>query len=319
MTSEFRHIPVLFDECFEYSRIKPCHTFVDATLGGAGHSSEAARRLGEDGILIGIDQDEMALAAARARLRGLDLAALPRIELLRGNFGNLDDLLLQAEVPGVDVFLFDLGVSSPQLDFPSRGFSFKEDAPLDMRMDPNSQAVTAAELVNTLDASQLARIIRDYSDEKWASRIAQFIVEARRHAPIETSAQLVDIIKAAIPASARRAGGHPAKRTFQALRIEVNSELSVLRRGLEAAVRWLNPKGRILVISYHSLEDRVVKEVFADHARTCTCPPGLPVCACGADPALRIVTRKPVLPTAEEIERNPRARSAKLRVAEKIR
>lgn len=319
MTSEFRHIPVLFDECFEHSRIKPCHTFVDATLGGAGHSSEAARRLGEDGILIGIDQDEMALAAAGARLRGLDLAEPPRIELLRGNFGDLDDLLLQAEVPGVDVFLFDLGVSSPQLDFPSRGFSFKEDAPLDMRMDPSSQAVTAAELVNTLDAPQLAQIIRDYSDEKWASRIAQFIVEARRHAPIETSAQLVDIIKAAIPASARRAGGHPAKRTFQALRIEVNSELSVLRRGLEAAVRWLNPKGRILVISYHSLEDRVVKEVFADHARTCTCPPGLPICACGADPALKIVTRKPVLPTAEEIERNPRARSAKLRVAEKIR
>lgn len=318
-TSEYRHIPVLLDECFEQSRIKPCHIFVDATLGGAGHSSEAARRLGEDGILIGIDQDEMALAAAGARLRSLEIAEPPRIELLRGNFGNLDDLLLQAEVPGVDVFLFDLGVSSPQLDLASRGFSFKEDAPLDMRMDPGSQTVTAAELVNTLDAAELSRIIRDYSDEKWASRIAQFIVAARERGPIETSSQLVDIIKAAIPASARRAGGHPAKRTFQALRIEVNSELSVLRRGLEAALRWLNPKGRILVISYHSLEDRVVKEVFADHARTCTCPPGLPVCACGANPALKVVTRKPILPTAEEVERNPRARSAKLRVAEKIR
>ncbi|MDO4443453.1 MAG: 16S rRNA (cytosine(1402)-N(4))-methyltransferase RsmH [Slackia sp.] len=318
-TSEYRHVPVLLDECFAQSRIKPCSTFVDATLGGAGHSSEAARRLGEDGILIGIDQDEMALAAAGDRLKRLDAGAMPRIDLLRGNFGDLDDLLLQAEVPGVDVFLFDLGVSSPQLDFPSRGFSFKEDAPLDMRMDPAHNPVTAAELVNTLDAAELTRIIRDYSDEKWASRIAQFIVEARGHAPIETSGQLVEIIKAAIPASARRAGGHPAKRTFQALRIEVNSELAVLRRGLEAAVRWLNPKGRILVISYHSLEDRVVKEVFSKHAQTCTCPPGLPVCACGADPVLKIVTRKPILPTAEEVERNPRARSAKLRVAEKIR
>lgn len=228
-------------------------------------------------------------------------------------------MLLEAEIPGVDAFLFDLGVSSPQLDFPSRGFSFKEDSPLDMRMDPGKQTVTAAELINTLDASELTRIIRDYSDEKWASRIAQFIVESREHAPIETSSQLVEIIKAAIPASARRAGGHPAKRTFQALRIEVNSELSVLRRGLEAAVRWLNPGGRILVISYHSLEDRVVKEVFAKHARTCTCPPGLPVCACGANPVLKVRTRKPILPSEEEIEKNPRARSAKLRVAEKIR
>lgn len=319
MTGEYRHIPVLLDECLEQARLKPQHTFVDATLGGAGHSSEVAQRLGSQGLLIGIDQDDMALTAAGARLKALGSDDLPQIELLRGNFGNLDELLLEAEVPGIDAILFDLGVSSPQLDFPSRGFSFKEDAPLDMRMDPGNQTTTAAELVNTLDAAELARIIRDYSDEKWASRIAQFIVAAREREPIETSGQLVEIIKAAIPASARRAGGHPAKRTFQALRIEVNSELSVLRSGLEAAVRWLNPKGRILVISYHSLEDRVVKEVFADHARTCTCPPGLPVCACGANPALKIVTRKPILPTPEEIERNPRARSAKLRVAEKIR
>ncbi len=319
VTKEYRHIPALLSECLEQSNLKTHHTFVDATLGGAGHSSEVAQRLGSDGVLIGIDQDEMALAAAGARLRNLALNTSPRIELLRGNFGNLDELLLEAEIPGVDAFLFDLGVSSPQLDFPSRGFSFKEDSPLDMRMDPGKQTVTAAELINTLDASELTRIIRDYSDEKWASRIAQFIVESREHAPIETSSQLVEIIKAAIPASARRAGGHPAKRTFQALRIEVNSELSVLRRGLEAAVRWLNPGGRILVISYHSLEDRVVKEVFAKHARTCTCPPGLPVCACGANPVLKVRTRKPILPSEEEIEKNSRARSAKLRVAEKIR
>lgn len=319
MTKEFKHIPVLLAECLEYLNLKPQHTFVDCTLGGAGHSFEVAKRLGPDGLLIGIDQDQMALAAAKERLGAIPQTQSPQIALLRGNFGDLDELLLEAQVPGIDAILFDLGVSSPQLDFPQRGFSFKEDAPLDMRMDPGRQTITAAELVNTLDAAELTRIIRDYSDEKWASRIAQFIVEARDRAPLETTGQLVDIIKAAIPASARRAGGHPAKRTFQALRIEVNSELAVLRRGLDAAVRWLNPKGRIAVISYHSLEDRAVKETFAAHAQTCTCPPDLPVCVCGANPALKVVTRKPIIPTDEEIERNSRARSAKLRVAEKLR
>ena len=242
----------------------------------------------------------------------------PNIELLAGNFGDMDELLLSAEVPGVDAFLFDLGVSSVQIDTPSRGFSFKEDGPLDMRMNPGNDTLNAAEIVNTYNAADLTRIIRSYSDEKWASRIAEFIVKARQEAPIETSAQLVEIIKAAIPASARRAGGHPAKRTFQALRIEVNSELSVLRSGLEAAVRWLNPGGRLVVISYHSLEDRIVKDVIAGYANRCTCPPDLPVCVCGKKPILEPVTRKPVLPTEEEIERNPRARSAKLRVAEKL-
>lgn len=318
MTSEYRHIPVLLAECLEQSHLKPHHTFVDATLGGAGHSSEVAKLLGPEGTLIGIDQDEMALAAAKARLGTIPSNEAPRIELLRGNFGDMDALLLEAEVPEVNAFLFDLGVSSPQLDFPERGFSFKEDAPLDMRMDPGTQTITAAELVNTLNAAELTRIIRDYSDERWASRIAQFIVEAREKAPITRTGQLVEIIKAAIPASARRAGGHPAKRTFQALRIEVNSELSVLRRGLESAVRWLAEGGYLVVISYHSLEDKVVKEVFAEHSRTCTCPPDLPVCACGAEPILKVVTRKPILPTPEEIERNPRARSAKLRVAKRL-
>lgn len=317
MTSEYRHTPVLLAECLEYSNLKPQHTFVDATLGGAGHSFEAAKLIGSAGTLIGIDQDEVALAAARQKLGTLPDEIRPRLELVRGNFGAMDEALLSVEVPGVDAFLFDLGVSSVQIDTPSRGFSFKEDGPLDMRMDPGNTTLTAAEIINTYNAADLTRIIRMYSDEKWASRIADFVVRARLNAPIETSAQLVDIIKAAIPASARRAGGHPAKRTFQALRIEVNGELDVLRNGLEAAVRWLNPGGRLVVISYHSLEDRIVKETFQSFANRCTCPPDLPVCACGKEPILDIVTRKPVLPTAEEIERNPRARSAKLRVAQK--
>lgn len=318
MTNEYRHTPVLLAECLECLHLKTQHIFVDATLGGAGHSLEAARLLGPDSTLIGIDQDAVARAAAGKRLRALPDDIRPNIELLAGNFGDMDELLVSAEIPGVDAFLFDLGVSSVQIDTPSRGFSFKEDGPLDMRMNPGNDTLNAAEIVNTYNAADLTRIIRSYSDEKWASRIAEFIVKARQDARIETSAQLVEIIKAAIPASARRAGGHPAKRTFQALRIEVNSELSVLREGLEAAVRWLNPGGRLVVISYHSLEDRIVKDVIASYANRCTCPPDLPVCVCGKKPILKSVTRKPVLPTEEEVERNPRARSAKLRVAEKL-
>lgn len=317
MTSEYRHTPVLLAECLEQLTLQTQHTFVDATLGGAGHSFEVAKRLGHEGTLIGIDQDEVALAAARKKLESLPEQTRPALELLHGNFGELDGLLTSAEVPGIDAILFDLGVSSVQIDTPSRGFSFKEEAPLDMRMDPSTQTQTAAEIVNTYNAADLTRIIRSYSDEKWASRIADFIVKARADAPITESGQLVDVIKAAIPASARRAGGHPAKRTFQALRIEVNSELTVLRRGLDAAVRWLNPGGIIAVISYHSLEDRIVKDAFAAFANRCTCPPDIPVCVCGKQPVLDLITRKPLLPTAEEIERNPRSRSAKLRVARK--
>lgn len=318
MTSEYRHTPVLLAECLEQLTLQTQHAFVDATLGGAGHSFEVAKRLGHEGTLIGIDQDEVALAAARKKLESLPEQTRPALELLHGNFGELDGLLTSAEVPGIDAILFDLGVSSVQIDTPSRGFSFKEEAPLDMRMDPSTQTQTAAEIVNTYNAADLTRIIRAYSDEKWASRIADFIVREREKEPFETSGQLVEVIKAAIPASARRAGGHPAKRTFQALRIEVNSELDVLRRGLDAAIRWLNPKGRIAVISYHSLEDRIVKDAFASMANRCTCPPDLPVCVCGKEPILKVVTRKPILPTPEEIESNPRARSAKLRVAQKL-
>lgn len=317
MTSEYRHTPVLLAECMEALELKPQHVFVDATLGGAGHSVCAAKLLGKGATLIGIDQDEVALAAARARLESLPEEVRPNLELLRGNFGDLDDLLVSAEVPGVDAFLFDLGVSSVQIDTPSRGFSFKEAAPLDMRMDPGKQTLTAKEIVNTYNEADLARIIREYSDEKWASRIANFIVRARTDTVLETSDQLVDIIKAAIPASARRAGGHPAKRTFQALRIEVNGELDVLRRGLEAAIRWLNPHGRLAVISYHSLEDRIVKDMFNSYANRCTCPPDFPVCMCNRKPILDVVTRKPQAASEEEVSRNPRARSAKLRVARK--
>ena len=317
MTSEYRHTPVLLAECLEQLELKPQHTFLDCTLGFAGHSFEAAKRLGPEGLLIGIDQDEVALAAAAERLGQIPEGQRPQLKLLRGNFGDMDELLVAAEVPGIDAVLFDLGVSSVQIDTASRGFSFKENGPLDMRMDPGKQTLTAAEIVNTYNAADLTRIIRSFSDEKWASRIADFIVRARADAPIETSEALVDIIKAAIPASARRAGGHPAKRTFQALRIEVNSELTVLRRGLDAAVRWLNPGGRAAVISYHSLEDRIVKDTFASFANRCTCPPDLPVCVCGKEPVLDIITRKPLLPTPQEVGRNTRARSAKLRVAQK--
>ncbi len=318
MTNQYRHIPVLLAECLEYLKLETKHTFVDATLGGAGHSLEAAKLLGREGTLIGIDQDDMALEAAGLKLGTMPEADRPNIELLHGNFGDMDELLLSAEIPGVDAFLFDLGVSSPQLDVPSRGFSFKENGPLDMRMDPGKQTLTAEEIVNTFNAADLSRIIRANSDEKWASRIAEFIVRERQKEPITQTDQLVEIIKAAIPASARRAGGHPAKRTFQALRIEVNGELDVLRRGLDAAIRWLNPGGRIAVISYHSLEDRIVKDTFARFADRCTCPPDLPLCVCGKKPILKIVTRKPVLPTEGEIAGNPRARSAKLRVAERL-
>ena len=318
MTNEYRHTPVLLAECLEHLELQSKQTFVDATLGGAGHSLEVATRLGPEGTLIGIDQDETALAAASKRLNEIPDEQRPNLELVRGNFGDLDELLVRCEIPGVDAFLFDLGVSSPQLDTRARGFSFKENGPLDMRMDPGKQTLTAAEVINTYNAADLTRILRMNGDEKWASRIAAFIVKRRETSPIETSAELVDIVKAAIPASARRTGGHPAKRTFQAIRIEVNSELTVLRAGLEAAVRWLNPGGRLVVISYHSLEDRIVKEAMAAGANRCVCPPDLPVCACGKKPILEVITRRPITPTPEEVDENPRARSAKLRVARKI-
>lgn len=318
MTKKYRHIPVLLKECIEELELKSHPVVVDATLGFAGHSEAIARELGRDGLLIGIDQDDDAIAEATKRLNEIPEDVRPEIKILHGNFSQLDELLLEIPVPGIDAILFDLGVSSYQIDTPDRGFSFKENAPLDMRMDPENCSITAAEIVNTKSAEELTRIISDNSDEKWASRIASFIVKERQIAPIETSDQLVSIIKAAIPASARRKGGHPAKRTFQALRMAVNSEQESLSEGLTSAIAWLNPKGRICVISYHSIEDRIVKDTFAQFADRCTCPPDLPICVCNKMPILDVVTRKPILPTELEINENPRARSAKLRVAEKF-
>lgn len=295
---------------------KPGDIVCDCTLGGAGHTVELARRVAPDGLSIGIDQDDMALAAATERFE----REVPqgRHLFLKGNFGDLDELLVKAEVPGVDCFLFDLGVSSPQLDIPERGFSYNEDAPLDMRMDPGTHTQTAAEVINTYDEADLARILSVYGDEKFASRIAREIVRRRAKEPIRTTFELVDAIKAAIPAAARRHGGHPARKTFQALRIEVNHELEVLERGLEAAIRWLNPGGRVCVISYHSLEDRIVKHLFGEMSQGCTCPPDLPVCVCGNVPIVRVKTRKALVATPEEVASNPRSRSALTRVAVKL-
>ena len=306
----------MLQEVLEALRLSEGSTVCDCTLGGAGHSVKMAAQVGEEGLLIGIDQDDMALAAARTRLASE--APGVALKLLKGNFGDLDELLCRAEVPGIDGILFDLGVSSPQLDIPGRGFSYHEDAPLDMRMDPGNNPLNAAEVINTYNEADLARILRVYGEEKFADKIAREIVRRRQLSPIETTGELVEAIKAGIPAAARRHGHHPARKSFQAIRIEVNHELDVLERGLEAAVRWLNPGGRICVISYHSLEDRIVKHVFQERSRGCTCPPELPVCMCGNVPTLKVLTRKPLVATTEEVERNPRARSAKIRVAERL-
>ncbi len=288
----------------------------DCTLGGAGHSVELARRIAPEGLLIGIDQDDMALEAASERLA----REVPEAEalILKGNFSQLDSLLVTAEVPGVDCFLFDLGVSSPQLDIPERGFSYNEDAPLDMRMDSGNSTLTAAEVINNYDKTDLVRILRMYGDERHAPRIAARIVAARSKTPITSTLQLAELVKSAIPAAARRTGGHPARKTFQALRIEVNHELDALEEGLNAAIRWANPGGRICVISYHSLEDRIVSHIFSEMSRGCTCPPDFPVCVCGNVPILHVRTRKALLASAGEVEGNPRARSALMRVAEKL-
>ena len=285
----------------------------DCTLGGAGHTVRMAERIAPGGLSIGIDQDDAALAAATERFE----REVPGVEhiFLKGNFDEMDDLLVQAEVPGVDCFLFDLGVSSPQLDVPERGFSYNEDAPLDMRMDPGKDTPTAAEVINTATVADLTRILRVYGDEKFAPRIAAEIARRRAEKPIETTFELVDVVKAAIPAAKRRHGGHPARKTFQALRIEVNHELDALETGLRAAVRWANPGGRICVISYHSLEDRIVKHVFAEYSRDDT-PPDIPVST--YVPILELINRKPLVASEGEVARNPRARSALLRAARKL-
>ncbi len=309
----FSHQPVMPEKVIEALNVRPGGVYVDCTLGGAGHSLAILQRMGGKGLLVGLDQDPAALRAATARLAGF----ARQVRLVKANFSEISRVLDNLGVKGVDAVLFDLGVSSPQLDVQERGFSYQLDGPLDMRMDPE-MTVTAADVVNKLPEDELARIIRDYGEERWARRIAAAIVEERRKERISTTARLADIVRRAIPAAARRSGPHPARRTFQALRIAVNNELSVLNAALTQAVKALNPGGRIAVLSYHSLEDRIVKEVFRDFSRSCICPPGLPECRCYRKPLLKVLTSRPLTPSKDEVAQNPRSRSAKLRVAEKL-
>ena len=316
MTAEFHHLPVLLNECLDGLNLRPDGTYLDCTLGGAGHSSEILKRLGT-GTLIGIDRDADAIEAATARLAETESPA--RFVALRGNFHDAPALLRDAGFDGgLDGVLIDLGVSSHQLDVRERGFSYHDDAPLDMRMD-QSQALSAREIVNTWSEDELNRILRDYAEEKWARQIARVICDRRRNAPIERTSQLVDIVDAAIPKKFRQGdGSHPARRTFQALRIAVNDELEPLEPALRALSGLLNPGGRLCVITFHSLEDRIVKNTFRNLADPCTCPKSFPVCVCGKKPTVKLVTRKPVTASAAELEQNPRSRSASLRIVEKL-
>ena len=309
----FQHKSVLLQECIDALNIRPDGIYLDGTLGGAGHSSQIARRLTEGGRLIGVDRDRTALAAAKERLAPY----ADRVTLVHSNFAEIDAILDSLGIPAVDGMLFDLGVSSPQLDDASRGFSYMADAPLDMRMDKDD-ALTAGEVVNTWPQGELRRILYDYGEERYAPQIAAAICRAREKAPIETTLELVDIIRSAMPAQALREKQHPAKRSFQAIRIAVNDELGAVSRMMQAAVGRLNPGGRLAVITFHSLEDRIVKSEMQQAARGCTCPPEFPVCVCGKKPLVKLVTRKPIVSGPAELEENPRARSAKLRVAEKL-
>ena len=312
----FHHLPVLLDECLDGLNIRPDGAYLDCTLGGAGHSSEILKRLGEGGLLVGIDRDAEALEAASARLAAIDSPA--RFMCLRGNFHDARALLASAGVAGVDGILVDLGVSSHQLDARERGFSYHDDAALDMRMD-QSQTLSAREVVNTWSEDELTRVLRDYGEEKWARQIARVICDRRKLAPIETTAQLVSIIDAAIPKKLReKDGSHPARRTFQALRIVVNDELDPLEAALRSLTDLMNPGGRLCVITFHSLEDRIVKNTFRNLADPCTCPKSFPVCVCGKKPSVKLITRRPITAGAEELEQNPRARSASLRIVEKL-
>ena len=308
---EYTHKPVLLDECIEGLNIRPDGVYVDGTLGRAGHSREIAKRL-TTGRLICIDRDMAAIVAAQTRLAEW----MDRVTLIHSNFSELGEVLKEAGVTGVDGMLFDLGVSSPQLDDASRGFSYMQDAPLDMRMDV-SAPLTAYEVVNTWSFEELRRILTEYGEERYAQKIARTICQVRESAPIKTTLQLVDVIKSAMPPAALREKQHPAKRSFQAIRIAVNGELDALPPMLSAAVEALNPGGRLAVITFHSLEDRIVKQTMKDLATGCTCPPNFPVCVCGKKPKIRLVSRKPIVSGEAELAENPRARSAKLRVAEK--
>lgn len=309
----FSHVSVLLRECIEALQIKPNGIYVDCTTGGGGHSLEIAKRLTDGGRLVAIDRDEDALRAAGKRLA--DFA--DRVTFVHSNYAMLQSVLADLGIPGVDGVLADLGVSSYQLDTAERGFSYMQDAPLDMRMD-REQPLRAYDVVNTYSEEELRRILYDFGEEKFARNIAANIVKKRSERPIETTLELAELVKASMPKTAREGGHHPAKRTFQAIRIEVNSELSSIPPALDAAVHALNPGGRIAVITFHSLEDRLVKQKFAALSSGCTCPREFPVCVCGKKPVVRVITKKPVTAGEDELEVNPRSRSAKLRVAEKI-
>lgn len=310
---KFEHVSVLLDECIEGLNIKADGTYVDGTLGGAGHASAVCSLLSEKGHFIGIDQDNNALTVSRERLGGVK----PQVTLVKSNFVDVSSVLHELNIEGIDGMLIDLGVSSHQLDEPSRGFSYMHDAPLDMRMNQDV-SLSAYQIVNQMSEDELEHIIKDYGEERWAKRIASFIVTEREKKPIETTFELVEIIKKAIPQGARKDGPHPAKRTFQAIRIAVNRELEVIEPTIRDVVGKLNKGGRLCIITFHSLEDRIVKHVFKDLEDPCICSKALPVCVCGRKPQGKVITRKPILPSDEEIEVNPRSRSAKLRIIEKI-
>lgn len=309
---EFKHVSVLLNECIEGLNIKKDGIYVDGTLGGAGHSSEILKQLSDKGMLIGIDQDLDALKAAKNRLQNFS-----NVKYVHNNFYNIDSILNELDIEKIDGMLMDLGVSSYQLDEAERGFSYMKDAPLDMRMN-RENSLSAYEVVNDYTEEELYRIIKDYGEEKFAKRIARFILEKREKKKIETTLELVEIIKAAIPAKARREGPHPAKRTFQAIRIEVNSELSILNKAIEDGVNRLNIGGRMEIITFHSLEDRIVKLKFKELATSCTCPKEFPICVCGGKAKGKIITRKAIEPSKLEVEENPRSRSAKLRIIERV-
>ena len=310
--SEFYHVSVLLDECIQALNIKPDGIYVDGTLGGAGHSSQIAARL-TTGRLIGIDRDPKALKAAGERLAPYS----DRVTLVHSNFSQLDEVLENLGIAGVDGILLDLGVSSPQLDEAERGFSYMADAPLDMRMN-SEDSLTAHEVVNTWPKEELRRILYEYGEERYAPQIAAAIDRRRSQKSIETTLELVDVIRSAMPPAALREKQHPAKRSFQAIRIAVNDELGAVGRVLEVAVPKLNKGGRLAIITFHSLEDRLVKNGMASNAKGCTCPPSFPVCVCGNKPRVKLISKKPIVSGEEELERNPRARSAKLRVCEKL-
>lgn len=310
--SDFFHISVLLRECLDGLAIRPDGIYIDGTLGGAGHSGQIAKRL-TTGRLIGIDRDPVALKAAGERLSPY----ADRVTLVHSNFCRMAEVVKELGLPGVDGILLDLGVSSPQLDEVSRGFSYMADAPLDMRMN-GKDALTAREVVNTWPQEELRRILWNYGEERYAPQIAAAICRRREEKPIETTLELVDVIRSAMPASALREKQHPAKRSFQAIRIAVNDELGSVEKAMEAAIPLLNPGGRLAVITFHSLEDRIVKLAMAEAAKGCTCPPQFPVCICGKKPIVKLISRKPIVATPEELEANPRSRSAKLRVCEKL-